>query len=214
VQVSYSLHNPPDSDPNKFKDGLTKEERKLDSNGNIVLKTVFTWEQGPDKSPRLTRTDTTDERNQTLTKLYDQYGTNNSVGRTRELDYSGATLRTTINTYFSYLDGDLNLGLNPIGGGLGTIIHPRHVNLVKTTKIYEADDSLNKLVSFTEMGYDEYLETLLSYQADFSSSLDLFVFGESHQPNGISGVLQHTSRWNPAPSTPDGNGGVGANISS
>ena len=64
VQVSYSLHNPADSDPNKFKDGLTKEERKLDSNGNIVLKTVFTWEQGPDKSPRLTRTDTTDERNQ------------------------------------------------------------------------------------------------------------------------------------------------------
>jgi RHS repeat-associated protein len=211
VQISFSLHNPPDSDPNKFKDGLTKEERRLDANGSLIQKTIFIWEQGANGAARLQRTETTDERAQVLATAYDQYGDNNAVGRMREFDYAGLVFRTTLHTFVSYQDADLDLGINPTLGGF-RVTHPRRINLVASTKIFDGDDSANRLATNTVIKYDEYAEPLKAYASDGSSSLDLFVFGESHQPGGITGILQHSSSFNPLPpseTTP--NGGSGTN---
>ena len=198
VQVSFSLNNLADSDPNKFKNGLAKEERRLDTNGNVIQKTVFTWEQGADGSPRLQRTETTDERGQMLATAYDRYGENNALGRVREFDYAGVVFRTTLNTFLSYQDADLDLGTNPELGGF-RIIHPRRINLVASTKIFDGDDSASKLAAFTETKFDEYAEPLKAYTPDVSSTLDLFEFGESRQPGGITGILQHATSFNPLP---------------
>lgn len=209
VQIAFNLNSLPDSDTNKFKNGLTKEERKLDSNGTVIQKTVFTWEQGPNGTPRLQRTETTDERGQVLATAYDQYGDNNGVGRTREMDYSGALLRTTTNTFLSYLDGDLDQGIDT-SRGISVLIHPRLMNLVTSTKLFQGDNSANALASFTEFKFDEYAETLKAYPADGESSLDLLIFGVSQQSGGITGILQHLAQFNPSPrSQTNLNGGFG-----
>ncbi|HEX7774162.1 MAG TPA: PKD domain-containing protein, partial [Pyrinomonadaceae bacterium] len=210
VQIAFSLNNLADSDPNKFKNGLTKEERRLDSNGNLTQKTVFTWEQGANGAPRLQRTETTDERGQVLATAYDQYAENNGVGRTREFDYSGSVFRTTANTFLSYRDGDLDQGIDT-SRGITVLIHPRLVNLVAATKLFQGDDSANVLAAYTEFKYDEYAETLKAYPRDGSSTLDLFVFGESRQPGGITGILQFAAAFSPLPrSTTTPNGGFGS----
>lgn len=209
VQIAFSLNNLPDSDTNKFKNGLTKEERRLDANGTVIQKSVFTWEQGPNGAPRLQRTETTDERGQMLVTAYDQYADNNGIGRTREFNYSGAVFRTTVNAFLSYLDGDLDQGIDT-SRGIRVLIHPRIVNLVISTKIFQGDNSANVLASYSEFKYDEYAETLKSYPNDAASSVDLVIFGASQQSGGITGILQHMSAFNP---TPAGgiNGGAGAN---
>ena len=209
VQLAFSLTNLADSDPNKFKNGLTKEERRLNANGAVIQKTVFVWEAGPNGTPRLQRTETTDERGQVLATTYDQYAGNNGVGRTRELDYSGAVFRTTVNTFLSYLDGDLDQGIDS-SRGISVLIHPRLVNLVTSTKLFQGDNSANVLASCSEFKYDEYAETLKSYPNDAASSVDLIIFGASQQSGGVTGILQHVSAFNPSP-TGGINGGAGAN---
>jgi YD repeat-containing protein len=209
VQIAFSLNNLADSDANKFKNGLTKEERKLDTGGALIQKTVFTWEAGANGTPRLQRTETTDERGKVLATAYDQYGDNNGVGRTRELDYSGAVFRTTVNAFLSYLDGDLDQGIDS-SRGISVLIHPRLLNLVTSTKLFQGDNSANVLASYRELKYDEYAEPLKSYPNDAASSLDLVIFGAPQQPGGISGILQHVSAFNPSP-TGSINGGAGAN---
>jgi len=210
VQIAYfNATNLPDSDPNKFKNGLTKEERRVGSDGTVVQKTVFTWEPGFNGVPRLQRTDTTDERNQTTAIAYDQYGNNNSVGRMREYDYTNAVFRTTVNTFTSYTDGDLDQGIDT-SRVAGLLFHPRLINLVTSTKILQGDDSANVLAAFTERKYDEYAETLKSYPRDGSSTLDIFVFGESRQANGITGILSFAAFFSPeARSSTTPNGGFG-----
>jgi RHS repeat-associated protein len=211
VQISFSLNNLAESDPDKFKNGLTKEERRLDKNGTVIQKTVFTWEKGANGAPRLLRTETADELSQVLATAYDQYGENNAVGRVREFDYAGAVFRSTLNTFVSYQDSDLESGINPTLGGF-RIIHPRRINLVASTKIFEGDDSANKLAAYTVTKFDEYAEPLKAYTPDISSSTDLFEFGESRQPGGITGILQHSTSFNPLPpSNTSPYGGAGAN---
>lgn len=207
VQIAFSLNSLPDSDTNKFKNGLTKEERRFDANGIVIQKTVFTWEQGANGAPRLQRTETTDEHGQKLATAYDQYATNNGVGRAREFDYSNSVFRTTVNTFLSYLDGDLDQGIDS-SRGINVLIHPRLVNLVASTKIFQGDNSANVLASCSEFKYDEYAETLKSYPNDAASSLDLLIFGESQQTGGITGILQHVRAFNPS-ATGGINGGAG-----
>lgn len=210
VQIAFSLNSLADSDPNKFRNGLTKEERRLDTNGVVIQKTVFTWEQGANGAPRLQRTETTDERGQVLATAYDQYGDNNALGRTRELDYAGAVFRTTANTFISYLDGDLDQGIDT-SRGIRVLIHPRLVNLIGSTRVFQGDDNANVLASDTEFKYDEYAETLKAYPADGDSSLDLLISGAPHPSTGVIGILQHVNAFNPSPrSTTNLNGGFGA----
>lgn len=210
VQIAFSLNHLADSDANKFKNGLAKEERKLDANGIVIQKTVFLWEQGPNGAPRLQRTETTDERGQVLATAYDQYTENNGIGRTRELDYSGAVLRTTINTFLSYVDGDLDQGIDT-SRGISVLIHPRLVNLVASTKLFQGDNSGNILASFAEFKFDEYAEMLKAYPSDGESSLDLLISGAPRPSTGIIGILQHAPQFNPSPrSQTNLNGGIGA----
>ena len=210
VQVAFRLDHLLDTDADKFKNGLAKEERKLDFNGSLIQKTVFTWESGTNGTPRLQRTETTDERGQVLATAYDQYNDSNAIGRTREFNYANAVLRTTINTFSSYTDFDLDQGLDPFRG-VGILIHPRVMNMVTSTKVFEGDNSANILASFTEFKFDDYSETLKAYQSDGESSVDLLIFGVSLQSGGITGILQHLAQFNPLPrSQTDLNGGFGA----
>src|SRR5207253_1478408 len=145
-----------------------KEQHTLDSTGHLLLKTVFTWEKGPDDASRLTRTESTDELGQTLATAYDEYGTNNSFGRIREYDYDGATVvRTTLNTYVSYLDNDLDQGISTELQSPYPLFHPRLVNVVGTAKIFSGDDSANKLNSYVQFKYDEYAAPLKAYTPDY-----------------------------------------------
>jgi RHS repeat-associated protein len=208
IQKSFNLSNLSSSDPDKFKDGLMKEQQTLDAAGHLLLKTTFAWEKGADDAPRLTRTEATDELNQVLATNYDQYGANNSVGRTREYDYDGTTvIRTSINTYLSYLDNDLDQGVDP---QLGIrVVHPRRVNMVDTAKVFTGDDSANSLAAQTIFKYDEYAVPLMAYTPDYLNSDDLFAFGEPRQPNGITGILQHSGYFNPMPFNSTNGGGSG-----
>ena len=208
IQRSFNLSNLSSSDPNKFKDGLMKEQQALDAGGHLLLKTTFLWEKGADDAARLQRTETTDELGQILATNYDQYGANNSVGRTRDYNYDGTTvIRTTRNTYVSYLDSDLDQGIDP---SLGIrIIHPRRVNLVETAKVFTGDDSVNSLAAQTAFKYDEYAETLKAYPNDCDGNFDLFAYGEFRHNNGAAvGILSHAANFNPLP--PSCNGGSGA----
>jgi RHS repeat-associated protein len=208
IQKSFNLSNLSSSDPNKYKDGLMKEQQTLDSAGHLLLKTTFAWEKGADDAPRLTRTEATDELSQELATNYDQYGANNSVGRTRDYDYDGTTvLRTSINTYLSYLDNDLDQGVDP---QLGIrVVHPRRVNMVDTAKVFTGDDSANNLAAQTAFKYDEYAVPLTAYTPDYLNTDDLFAFGEPRQPNGITGILQHSGYFNPMPPNSQNGGGSG-----
>jgi len=208
IQKSFNLFSLSTTDPNKFKDGLIKEQQTLDSAGHLLLKTIFTWESGADNAARLQRTDATDENNQVLSTVYDQYGTNNSIGRTRDYDYDGSTvIRTHINTYLSYLDNDLNQGISTQVGA--RIIHPRRVNLVDTGKVFAGDDSANLLAAETVYKYDEYAQTLQAYASDCDGNLDLFAFGQYQHNNGVAvGIVQHAANFNPLP--PSCNGGSGS----
>lgn len=208
IQKAYNLSNLGNTDPNKFKDGVIKEQQALDSAGHLLMKTVFTWESGSDNAARLQRTENIDELGQVLVAMYDQYGTNNSVGRTREYDYDGTTvLKTNVNTYLSYLDNDLDQGIDP---ALGIkVVHPRRVNLVDTAKLFTGDDSANVLASQTVFKYDEYAQTLQSYLNDFDGTLDLFFDGFLHHNNGVAiGILSHSAKFNPLP--PSSTGGSGS----
>ena len=180
IQKSFNFNNPPDTDPNKFKDGLVKELQALDANDVPMQKTVFSWEPGLDKSPRLTRTEVTDERGQVLVTEYDLYGENNSVGRVRERNYGGAVVTTTRNTFVSYTDNQLDQRISPPVGL--NVVHPRLINLVESVKIYTGDDSANVVAAHAILRYDEYPEPLKSYIPDYLNSSDLFIFGEPMQP--------------------------------
>jgi RHS repeat-associated protein len=141
----------------------------------------------------LTRTETTDERMQTMATDYDQFGPNNSVGRVRERDYNNAVLRTTINEYLSYIDNDVQLILDPNHGGLGSRHRPRRINLLKSTKVFEGED-LTKLAAFTVNAYDDYPQPLQSYAADPLFATDV-IFGGPRAP---AGIVQHSTPWNPS----------------
>lgn len=208
IQKSFNFTNAASGDPNKFKDGLMKEQQAADSSGNVLSKTIFAWEKGEDDAPRLLTTETTDERGQVLVTSYDQYGTNNSVGRIRQYDYDGTTvIHTTRNAYISYTDDDLAQGIDPTFGI--KVIHPRRVNMVESVKMFSGDDSSNVLAAQTIFRYDEYTEPLKAYAPDYLNSDDLFIYGEPRH-NPISGIIHHSGRFNPMPFNEQNGGGTGS----
>jgi RHS repeat-associated protein len=209
IQKSFNFTNAPNSDPDKWKNGTTKEQQTTNSAGHLLSKTVFEWEKGPDDAPRLLRTTTTDDVGQVLKTEYDEYGPDNSVGRIRDYDYDGSTvIRTTRNTFKSYLDNDLNQGISSQLQAY-PLFHPRLVNLITSVSVFEGDNSANKLAAFTEYKYDEYAAPLKSYTPDYLNSSDLFACGEPRQSGGISGILNHAGAFNPMPANSQNGGGLG-----
>lgn len=210
IQKSYNFSNLASSDPDKFKDGLMKEQQAIDAAGHLISKTILTWEKGADELPRIKQTDTTDELGQILITKYEDFGPHNSVGAVRAYDYDGTTvIRTMRNTFISYLDNDLDQGISSQYQTL-PLFHPRLVNLIESTKVFEGDVSANKLASYTEVKYDQYAESLKAYTPDYLNALDLFACGEPRQPGGITGILNHAAAFNPLPNDPQtGRGGFG-----
>lgn len=202
VQIAFNFGNPPPSDPNKFRDGLMKEQRLLAADNHLMSKTVFFWEKGIDDAARLQRVETTDEPGNTSASDYDQYGSNNSLGRTRERDFDGSIIRTTVNTYVSYLDSDIDLRL---GFEFHNIFHPRRVNLVDSVSIFDGDDTANKLAARTEFRYDVYPVPLRAYAADGNNNINLNFNGETVGP--ITGILRHSVYFSPLPPGLDGGAG-------
>jgi YD repeat-containing protein len=127
-------------------------EELRDKDGNLLRKTETTWEVGTNKVPRMARTEVTDERSQKLATSYQQYNDDNGPGRVIQYDYSGAVLRTTLYTYTSYMDTELE---TPSVIPMLSFMPPRRINLVQTEKIYDGDDATNKLAALTEYKYDE-----------------------------------------------------------
>ena len=93
VQLSYNH-------PGSYDDGLVYRDEVYDA-GNVLLQTsTSTWEPGAYSSPRPTRVEKTDERQQVIASEF-SYGTvYNQVTEARDYDYGGTTLlRRTSTTY-------------------------------------------------------------------------------------------------------------------
>jgi RHS repeat-associated protein len=85
-------------DHNEFDDGLPYQQEVYDG-GQLVQLTTNIWQQGDYRSPRLSRVETTRERNLMTATEYD-YGPHNRVTEVRELDFGGtAVLRRTRTEY-------------------------------------------------------------------------------------------------------------------
>lgn len=194
IQYSYNRSDLADGNLEKLKTGLVHLEERRDENNNLLGKTETTWEVlAANKTPRVTRTEVTDERDQTLATSYQEYNEYNGVGRVVQYDYNGTTvLRTTRYTYASHL----NANLNPI---LNLIIDPRLINLVQSEKVYDGDDAANKLAGLTEYKYDDYAAPLQAYIANTPGTNDLQFDGVIRPANMVPGILMHSARFNPLP---------------
>jgi len=196
----------PETDPNKFEDGLVKEEQTFGANGSSLGKVKYSWEPGAGKAPRLKTTETTDERGQVLKVDYDDYDDYNAVGRVREYDYNQTTvLRSTLKTYLTYTDNRLNstIDISLVEGR--TRIAPRVLGLVKTVKIYKGDKADNKLVAYEESNYDNYSTPPLAYVANYDATYDLYIFGSTTHTE--PGIINHAANFNPNPGSMTGGTG-------
>ena len=122
VQKSFNFNNPPEGDPNKYRDGAIKEEQSIDAASHVLKGTTFIWEPGPDGAPRLQSTRTVDELGQALVKSYDSYGNDNSIGRVRTTTTNQRPILPgpsfAHKKYLvSYVDNDLDSGISFSSGG-------------------------------------------------------------------------------------------------
>jgi RHS repeat-associated protein len=93
VQLSYNH-------PGVYDDGLVYRDEVYDANNVLLQSSSSTWQQGAYSSPRPTRVEKTDERQQVIASEFN-YGTvYNQVTEARDYDYGGTTLlRRTTTTY-------------------------------------------------------------------------------------------------------------------
>jgi RHS repeat-associated protein len=102
VENAYNYSSLPNSDPDKFKDGLVYETKLYDVNNRLLGKKTITWEQGELDSPRPHRIEMLDEAGQVTATEY-SYGTHNQTSEVREYDYGGSNvLRITRTEYQNY----------------------------------------------------------------------------------------------------------------
>jgi hypothetical protein len=147
VMLSYNA-------PGQFKDGLIYQDETYTPTPQDTLlgKSFVQWEQGDYKSPRPSRVETTDEREQTTGKELSYGQRFNQVTETREYDYgysyggANTLLRKTVNQYLNnsnYTD--------PLSGGPSW----RHIfNLTTLHEVY-ARDGVTRLAR-TVYSYDEF----------------------------------------------------------
>jgi hypothetical protein len=84
IEYSFNLTDLPDSDPEKFKDGLTFKSEFYDANNELIARNEVTWEKGYLDVPRPKRVYHSEYENGitlTTSSIYDSYGDYNQVRR-------------------------------------------------------------------------------------------------------------------------------------
>jgi RHS repeat-associated protein len=138
TQYSYNYSSLPQTDPLKALDGLVYLDETRDSNNALLQSSVSTWEPGAYDSPRPTRVEATDERDQMTATDFSYGPVYNQVTEARNYDYGGQTLLRSTRTQYvnsaSYTS--------------------RHIfNLPTSVEVYASDNTTR--VSRTEYQYDE-----------------------------------------------------------
>jgi YD repeat-containing protein len=132
--------------PGSYLDGLVFEDRTFTTNEDAPLqKSTSEWEQGAYGTPRPTRIEKFDERNQKTAAMFSYGSVYNQVIEVQDYDYGGtALLRSTRTTYQN--------STNYTGTCYSSGCFGRHIfNLPLSVEIYAADDTR---VSRTEYQYD------------------------------------------------------------
>lgn len=115
IQWSYRYTALPDTDQDKFRDGLVYKEEVVTPGGALLYRKETDWEKGDYDTPRATRITVTDERGQTLKKEF-TYGPFNQATVEREFDYDGTTIlrekRTTYENSPNYTDNVFSRVIN------------------------------------------------------------------------------------------------------
>ncbi len=142
--------------PGQFKDGLIYQTETKNPGGVLLGKSFVEWEQGDYISPRPSRIEMTDERNQKTGKELSYGSRFNQVTETREYGYgyvsggANTLLRRTVNEYLA----DLNY-TDPQPENTGVWHHL--FNLVTRTDVYAGDGTTR--LARTEYVYDQFQGT-------------------------------------------------------
>lgn len=100
IQYSYSYTNLADTDPRKALDGLVYQDETRDSSNTLLQTSVSTWEKGAYDSPRPTRVEATNERNETTATALTYGSVYNQVIAVRNYDYDGLTVLRSATTEY------------------------------------------------------------------------------------------------------------------
>jgi len=130
----------------QWNDGLVYHDETYVTEGTVLQSTDVTWAQGAYGSPRPTRIEKRDERNQVTATEFSYGSVYNQVTDVRDYDYGGTTLlRSTRTTYQN--------SANYTGTCYSYGCYGRHIfNLPLTVEIYAGDNVTR--VSRTEYQYD------------------------------------------------------------
>jgi RHS repeat-associated protein len=149
VQYSYNL-------PGDFKDGLVYQDQTRDAADNILQSSVVTWHQGAYLSPRPSRVEATNERQQTTATDFSYGSVYNQVTEVKNYDYGGTTLLRATRTQYQ----------NSVN------YTSRHIfNLPLVVEVFAGDDVTR--VSRTDYQYDG--QTL-------TNTPDVVMHYDSHNP--------------------------------
>lgn len=130
IQYSYNA-------PGQFNDGLVYLDETRDANNTLLQSSAATWESGAYNSPRPSRVEITDERNQTTATAFSYGSVYNQITEARNYDYGGQTLLRSTRTQYEN----------------SASYTSRHIfNLVKVVEVYASDNVTR--VSRTEYQYD------------------------------------------------------------
>jgi RHS repeat-associated protein len=146
TQYSYNYSSLADSDPLKALDGLVYRDETYVTSGTVLQSSTATWEKGAYDSPRPTRIEATNERNQTTATEF-SYGTlYNQVIEVRNYDYGGTTLLRSTRTQYQNSASYTAYSIHSNNAG-------RHIfNLPLLVEVYAGDNVTR--VSRTEYQYD------------------------------------------------------------
>jgi RHS repeat-associated protein len=138
TQYSFNYSSLPQTDPLKALDGMVYLDETRDSNNTLLQSSTASWEQGAYGSPRPTRVEATDERNQTTATAFSYGPVYNQVIEARNYDYGGQTLLRSARTQY---ENSSNYTY-------------RHIfNLPTIVEVYAGDNTTR--VSRTEYHYDD-----------------------------------------------------------
>ncbi len=129
VQWSYKYDSLPQSNPDKFKDGLVFQDETYTSAVALVRVVNINWEKGASESPRVIRVSTTNSEIGQTTATEFSYGPYNQMMESRDFDYGGVNrLRVTRTEYEN-------------GGGY---IFKHILNLTKSVEVWNGDATVRQ----------------------------------------------------------------------